>query len=125
MSDTPAAEDRQTRPFADTVRDLDKGRVHTEMSEKLQELVDAVMQVRKAGTLQLTLKVEPAKGEDMVTVLASVAVKVPRTARASTFFVTDEGNLSRSNPQQPSLPLAGLPSESDTTTAAESARRAR
>ena len=123
MTDQPdEAEDRQTRPFADTLRDLDKGRVHTELSEKTQELIEAVLLVRKAGTVQLTLKVEPAKGsEDMVTVLATVAAKVPRTARASTFWVTDDHNLTRSNPVQPQLPLAGLPSDVDTTT--ETTRR--
>jgi len=118
------SDDQQTRPFADTLRDLDKGRVHADLSEKLQELVESVLLVRKPGTVQLTLKVEPAKGgEDMVTVLATVATKVPRTARASTFFVTDDHNLSRSNPQQPSLPLAGLPSDADTTTEARRAAR--
>lgn len=124
MTDTDK-DARQTRPFADTLRDLDKGRVVAELGDKLQELIEAVMQVRKPGTLQLTLKVNAAKGDDMVEVTASVAAKTPRTARTSVFFVTDEHNLSRSNPSQPSLPLQGLPSDDDARPSTESVRSAR
>ena len=100
---------RRTRPFADTLRELDKGRVHAELSERLQEVIEAVLDVRKAGTVQLTLRVDATKGGDMVEVLATVAAKKPRVARASMFFVDDEHNLTRANPNQPVLPLTGLP----------------
>jgi len=123
MTDTP--DERQTRPFADTLRELDKGRVHGELSEKLQELIEAVMDVKKPGTLQLTVKVNAAKGDAMVEVSASVAAKIPRTARTSIFFVTDEHNLSRSNPSQPSLPLQGLPSDGESRTSTDTIRSAR
>ena len=119
----PDPTDRQTRPFADVLRELDKGRVHNELSEKLQELLEAVMTVRKPGTVALQLKVEAAKGEDMVTVLATVVTKVPRTARTSTFWVTDDHNLSRSNPTQPYLPLAGVPGDGAAQPPADETRR--
>lgn len=108
-ADAPTPDERRTRPFADVLRELDKGRVHTELSDKLQELLAAVLDVRKPGTLQLTVKVTPIKSESMVEVTASVAAKTPKAARTSVFFVTDSHNLSRDNPQQPALPLTGLP----------------
>lgn len=127
MSQTDTdADDRRTRPFADLLRELDKGRVHTELSDQLQKVIEAVMAVRKPGTVQLTLKIEAAKGDEMVEVLATVAAKTPRVARTSVFFVDDEHNLSRHNPSQPFLPLSGVPGDGDQSTpTAETTRSAR
>lgn len=123
---TPDDDGQRTRPFADLLRELDKGRVHSELSEKLQELIEAVMDVRKPGTIQLTVKVVAAKGDAMAEVSSTVAVKIPRVARTSIFFVTDDANLSRTNPDQPYLPLSGVPGDGDTTsTTVEQTRSAR
>lgn len=109
----PDTDERRTRPFADTLRDFDRGRVHTELSEQLQTLVEAVMDVGKAGTLALTVKVTPTKAEDTVEVTAVVAAKPPKATRASIFYVSDDHNLTRDNPRQPFLPLAGVPGDGD------------
>lgn len=111
MTITSDSEARRTRPFADLLRELDKGRVHNELSEKLQELVEAVMTLRKPGTVQLALRIDAGKGDDMVELTAAVTTKVPKQARTSVFFVDDEHNLSRNNPHQPYLPLSGVPGD--------------
>lgn len=106
---SPPAAELRTRPFADTLRELDKGRVHAELGERLQEVLAAVMDVRKAGVIQLTIKLNPSKAPDMVEVSGVVTAKTPRAGRTSMFFVDDEHNLTRDNPHQPALPLTGLP----------------
>lgn len=120
MSETEAA--RQTRPFADLLRELDKGRVHTELSSQLQELVETVMDVNKGGTVTLTVKVSPTKAAETVEVQATVKAVLPKTQRASLFFVSDDFNLTRDNPHQPFLPLAGVPGDGADQTPARSAR---
>jgi hypothetical protein len=108
MADTPD-EARATRPFADVLRELDKGRVHAELSDRLQEVLAAVMDVRAKGAIQLTITVTPSKAAEMVEVSAQVTAKKPRASRTSMFFVDAEHNLRRDNPHQPALPLQGLP----------------
>lgn len=116
---------RTTRPFADVIRDIDKGRLHAELSDKTQELIAAVMDVRKAGTIQVTIKVEPSKASGMVEVSATTATKTPKTSRTSMFFVDSDHNLRRDNPDQPTLPLRGLPGGTDAADTANDARSAR
>lgn len=120
MPDTPAAPDPEarTRPFADVLRELDKGRVHSELSDGLQELIAAVQDVRKGGTIQLTLKVDAAKADGMVEVSATVAKKTPRRARTSVFFVDDEHNLHRNDPRQLVMPGLAAVDGADTTRSA-------
>ena len=96
---------KQTRPFADVLAELSKGRVHAEASAKLQELIAAVADVRKGGTLTLQVKVTPDKGTEMIRVSATVASKIPIRDRESLFFVDDQHNLTRDNPNQPHLPM--------------------
>lgn len=118
MPDAPAPDDdRTTRPFADVLRELDKGRVHTELSDRLQEVLAAVMDVRAKGTIQLTITVAPSKAAEMVEVSAQVTAKKPRASRTSMFFVDAEHNLRRDNPNQPALPLTGLPGGAADTSA--------
>lgn len=120
MPDAPPAPDPEarTRPFADVLRELDKGRVHTELSDKLQELIVAVQDVRKGGTIQLTIKVDSAKADGMVEVSANVATKTPRRARTSVFFVDDEHNLHRNDPRQLVVPGLAAVGDADTTRSA-------
>jgi hypothetical protein len=95
----------RTRPFAAVLQDLDKGRLHAELSAQLQDLIAAVVDTRKAGSLTVTLKISPDRAEGMVRVAAGRAAKVPQRDRESLFYVDDQHNLSRDNPTQPTLPL--------------------
>lgn len=98
-------DDPQIRPFADFLRDLDAGRTHDKMSEALWDLVARVRDTGKKGSVSLTIVVEPTKGDTVIlTVLDEIKLKLPEHARRpSVFFSDNQGNLSRSNPNQPEL----------------------
>lgn len=98
-------EDRR-KPFAAFVQEQRSGGLHGELSDGLSELVTAVSEHRKAGTLTLTLKVTPNNDGVTVTVTDKVAVKAPEADRgAAIFFVDEDGNLLRRDPRQIELPL--------------------
>lgn len=103
-------DDRPTlKPFNATLQEQRRGELHQELSEGLAELVAAVMEHDKAGTLQLTLKVKPAGDGEQVHVIDTVKVSAPKADnKPSIFFADDAGNLSRRNPRQPELPLRKL-----------------
>lgn len=100
-----------TKPFSQFLIEQRGGALHGELSEKLQELVAAVAEHDKGGTLSLTITVKPAgTGTSMYVVADEVKVKTPLGERgASLFFADGEGNLSRSDPRQPELPLREVP----------------
>lgn len=111
VSADPAVERPQRKPFAQFLQEARKGGLHTELSDELAELVHACVETGKKGTLVLTVTVVPAKDEDgTVQVTDGVKVTVPKPdARPSVFFADDHGNLSRTNPRQPELPLREVP----------------
>lgn len=98
-------DDPQIRPFADFLRDLAGGTTHDEMSEAVWDLVARVRDTGKKGTVTLTILVEPTKGDTtMLTVSDEIKLKLPEhSRRPSVFFSDGQGNLSRSNPNQPEL----------------------
>lgn len=93
-------------PFAQTLQEIDKGRLHAELTDALIEVVSQVMQAGKAGKLTLTLSIKPAhKRANMVVIEPSVGKKLPEPDRTpSLFYATDDGGLSRRDPNQPELP---------------------
>lgn len=93
------------RPFADVLRELGGGDTYDELTARLAEVVEAVTNTRKMGTLSITLKVKP-NGDNGVMVADEIKSKVPEAARGDTvFFVTSGGALVRQDPRQPDLPL--------------------
>ncbi len=115
-------DDAVVRPFADFLVEHARGRTHGELSDKLHELVAAVTDTGKAGSLQLTIKIAPMKktAGDMLTVSDVVKMTKPQHDRKeSIFYVGDDGNLSRTDPNQAQLPLhkpiraAGTPSTTE------------
>lgn len=106
---------QRRKPFGQFLLEQRDGGLHSELSEALQELVAAVAEHGKGGTLTLTVKVGPLKGAmyGQLVVLDEVKVKAPEGERgASLFFEDGSGNLSRSNPRQPELPLREVPADS-------------
>lgn len=98
-------EGRRTVPFADTLQRLQAGKTARELGEAMQELVAAVVETHRAGTLTLQIKVAKSKASGMVEVSDSWSVKAPKLDRpVSMFFVTDDNNLVRDNPVQAELP---------------------
>jgi hypothetical protein len=103
---------RQVKPFAATLQELSGGTVAARLAEQLQELTAAVKETGKKGTLTLQLVVAPLnKGNlDNLVVSAKSVVKPPEddSATATSVFFTDkDGNLTRDDPKQPTLPCVG------------------
>lgn len=105
-----------TKPFGQFLLEQRNGGLHGELSDALRELVEAVAQHGKAGSLTLTVKVSPTKSFGQFEVVDEVKAKLPEPERGgSLFFADDRGNLSRTNPHQPELPLREVPrNDSDT-----------
>lgn len=104
-------DERQIRPFADWMIEQRNGALANDLSEGLNELVDAVNCTGKGGTLTLIVKVQPASkhGEGSVLVADDVKVKLPQERGEALYFVDRNSNLTRQNPAQPSLPLREVP----------------
>ncbi len=92
--------DGERKPFAQFLQEQRRGGLHGELSEALQELVRAVEEHRKAGTVTLTVKVAPF-GDGTVAITDRVVLKAPEGERGSGIFFTDaDGNLHRQDPRQ-------------------------
>lgn len=94
---------RTIRPFADFLRDQNKGKTHDELSTALNDLVNAVTLHEKGGTLTLKIEVKPMeKGTgDVLLVTDDITVKMPKAKRKpSVFFPDADGNLRRNDPNQ-------------------------
>lgn len=104
------------KPFGQFLLEQRDGGLHSELSEALQTLVAAVAEHGKAGALTLTVRVAPIKNAmfGQLVITDDVKVKAPEGERgASLFFEDGNGNLSRSNPRQPELPLRDIPAADD------------
>lgn len=117
MTDTP---DQHVRPFVDWLREQSGGRTHDELTDALAELVIAVKDTGKKGSLTLTITVAPfdKATTNTLTVTDQVKVTLPQhDRRKSIFFGDDAGNLTRENPLQPTfeglreVPAAPTPSD--------------
>lgn len=95
-----------TRPFYDFLREHRNGITHDELADALNELVAAVTEENKAGSLTFTVSIKPMGKSDGLEVSAEIKVKPPKkTAGVSIFFATPENNLVRVDPRQQSMEL--------------------
>lgn len=93
------------RPFADWLREQAGGRTHDELGEALHDLVARVRDTGKKGTVTLVVTVAPMK-EDVDTLVLSdeIKLKLPEHDRKASIFYPDAaGNLTRSDPRQPTF----------------------
>lgn len=107
---------RRVQPFAEFLAEHRKGKLHQEVGEALNELVEAVQSTGSPGqvTLVLTVKPSPGGATDMVIVQDDVRVRRPTGKRPQTvFFIDPDYNLSRHNPAQPELPLRTVQHEEE------------
>lgn len=96
-------EDEQViRPFADFLREHDKGLTHDDLSLALHKLIAGVEDTGKKGTLTYTITVSRLeKGGDMLRVSDAIRLKAPEHDRPTAIYFTDaDGNLSRNDPNQ-------------------------
>ena len=86
------------RPFATVLEGIDRGRVSDEATRALAEVVAAVQQHEKAGSVTVKIEVKPRKGDSgTVEVKAATSAKIPGPDHTGVFFV-DGGQLSRDDP---------------------------
>lgn len=87
--------------FSDFLSDLDRGRVADELAEHLLEIVAAVCDTKKSGSLTLKVGIGWDKKAEMLRVSTNVAAKAPQLDRPeSLFFVTPGGTPTRKDPRQ-------------------------
>ena len=96
------------KPFGQWLLEQGNGGLHSELSEALQRVVQAVAETGKKGTLTLVVTVAPMKAPGRVLVSDDVKVKAPEE-RSQSIFWEHNGNLSRSNPFQEELPVREVP----------------
>lgn len=113
------------RPALDLLNELRRGRLSAEMTEALHELVVACQETGKKGTFVLKLTIAPDKTADYetarITVTDQINTSKPRrSVQPSTFFLTDDGNPVRRDPNQDEFPslreVPGDPADSTTAT---------
>lgn len=113
-------DDVMARPFADFLHELRRGTVHAELSQKFHDLVAAVQETRKAGTLTFTVKVGIQPKTEMLLIDDAIAAKIPKPERdSSLWFVDKHGNPTRRDPLQ--LEFEGIRVVSDTNPSARKA----
>lgn len=94
--------------YLEVMKELRNGLSLLELSTKLDQLVSAVKETGKGGSITLTLKLKPIGDlSDLRQVMVDEEIKVkkPEKGRApSMFFVSHENVMSREDERQPSLP---------------------
>lgn len=102
----PAAPVSSTDEFIAFLRQCRRGDTLRDLSEACQEVVQRVRETGRAGTLAFTLKFSPESDGEMVQIEDDIAVKMPKAKKGkSMFFTTDDGGLSRTDPNQMELSL--------------------
>lgn len=97
---------RTVKPFAAILQEIGKGRAHLALSEAMNELNAAVRDHGKKGSLSITINVAPLKGtDDQFDTTVTFTSKLPQAEHTSIFYIDADANLTRENPEQPSLPL--------------------
>lgn len=80
-----------------------KGKALVEVNDGLTELVRRIRDTGQPGSITVTLKIHPV-GDDSVRLTDEVKVAFPKVPKApSTFFMNDDGDLSRTPHNQPEL----------------------
>jgi hypothetical protein len=95
------------RLITDILRDIRKGRPVEEATMALADVVRAVDETGKEGSVTITLKIKPSKhGGPEKTLIAEVKAKKPIAEIAPAVFFSDGvGDLHRVDPSQEEMPL--------------------
>lgn len=99
--------------FVHAVSQLRSGKTQDELSEQLNQLVQDCRATGKQGTLTLTIKVQPDKGDTGQYFLKDeVKITRPKFDRGNTiFWGTPDGNLQRTDPNQGEFDLREAPKD--------------
>ncbi len=97
--------------FPKLLTELREGETVRELSEGLTDLVQAVRQQNKQGTISLKITVQPTgkAGGIALIITDDIQVKAPKAERSETLvFSSDSYQLSLNNPNQKDLPFREL-----------------
>lgn len=107
------------RPALDVLAELRRGKAHQDLTDALHDVLEACMATGKKGELVLKLTINPQKTGDFETprieVTDQIGTKKPtKSLHPSTFFLTDDLNPVRRDPNQDEIPpLREVPSATD------------
>ena len=98
------------KSFTLLLNELNDGSTQAALTADLKELLQAVQNTGRAGSITLKLKVAPTiKGNgyvDKVTITAERKLELPKPEQPTDFFfLTDDGETTRQHPRQHSLEL--------------------
>lgn len=97
-------QEAEPRSFDLILRELGEGSTLSELSEAFYDVIQRVQETAKAGSVTLTLNVG-FDGQGRLVVKDEVKHKLPEFSRPETrFYVARDGNASRRDPNQPTLP---------------------
>lgn len=85
------------------IRDMDQGNLQYELARRMTEIINAVRESGKKGSLQLTISISPLPkfGANAVEVVPAIKVSVPQPEYKRTIrFITDDLRLIGDNPDQ-------------------------
>lgn len=94
------------RTFTETMKDLRGGSADIDASQALAELVQAVRDTGRSGSLLVEIKLKPVTANDGTQLIVEDVIKVkkPMPQRGNTvLFTTGDNALSRKDPRQPEL----------------------
>jgi len=93
----------------ETLKQQRKGAFIEEFEEKFAELVHAVHDTNKGGKIRITLNLKPLKPgveAETVTLDDDIVLTLPKAdKKSSVFYTTQEGSLSRTDPNQMEMKL--------------------
>jgi hypothetical protein len=85
------------------------GATQEEISDAIREVVAAVSDERRKGSVTITIGIEPLGKGDGLSVSFDVKSKPPvAKPRSATFFATPANDLQRQDPRQTDLPLRDI-----------------
>ncbi len=115
MTAKEESKDEGARNFSVLLSQIDDGRLHDELSETVQKMVDELSTYTERyardgkGSITLTLSLV-ARANGTTSVVGDVKTKTPKPIRAGTVFWKTKGNnLSLDNPRQQKLALREVP----------------
>ena len=103
--------------FVQMIEKMNGGNTLAALNTELTEVVRAVSETNKQGSLMLKLKISP-NGDNGITIEEDVATKLPKPSSGKSLFFTDgEGDLLRSDPRQKEM-FQGRAVDTESTLAA-------
>ena len=123
-NDTDSQEELEASPFGQFLFSQRNGLTHTELSDALAKVSEAVLAHGGTGTITLKVTVSQLGHENRLVVRDQVDVKAPKPHRESSIWFYNQGQrgLSRRDPNQGELDLAVVPMRPRVGTAIASAR---